>query len=214
MLFKENFKYFIGPFLFIFFLSLIVVNWNEIGWFLNYRAIKEVVQSQFPSSSIIEPRFLLTEEKNKISIPSLNLEAPLIYLETEDKDIIHESLDEGVVHYPSSSLPGERGNVVILGHSAPSGWPDINYDRVFSHIDQLKEGELIYVYFDNYIYPYNVFAKHIFSLDENEAYLSLPTEEFMLILSTCYPPGKNEKRYVVMARLVFEHDKEVLPLTN
>lgn len=214
MSFKKDFKYFISPFLFIFFLSLIIINWNEIGWFFNYRAVKEVIQNQFSSSLVVEHQFLLTEEKNKISIPSLNLEAPLIYLETEDEDIIHQSLDEGVVHYPSSSLPGERGNVVILGHSAPSGWPDIDYDRVFSHIDQLEEGELIYIYFNNYIYPYSVFAKHIFSLAEKEAYLSLPTEEFILILSTCYPPGKNEKRYVVMAHLVFEYNGEVSPLTN
>ena len=118
-----------------------------------------------------------------------------------DPNHLHQSLDQGVIYYPGSSLPEEEGKVIILGHSAPSGWPNINYDRVFSKIINLQNGDKIELTFKHHLYPYRVIDKHIFTKSEEEEFLAQGTQQKLLVLSTCYPPGKDLKRFVIIALL-------------
>ena len=58
-------------------------------------------------------------------------------------------------------LPGENGQIVVLGHSAPPGWPHIKHDWVFKDISKLQTGDQIILYFNNKQYIYNVISKDI-----------------------------------------------------
>ena len=203
MTFKQIIRNFGLPFLLIFGLSLIALNWNNIGWLFNFRALKRVSQDIIEQSSPAEdkPLYQYVENEDQVDIPVLNLQAPIIVLETKDSNLLHQALDRGVVLYPGSALPGEKGIMVLLGHSAPSGWPDINYDRVFSEIIKLEKEDKININFHHYRYPYRVIDKHIFSLAQEEEFFAQNTSRNLLVLSTCYPPGKDLQRFIIVAEL-------------
>lgn len=102
--------------------------------------------------------------------------------------------------FPGSALPGEQGRTVLLGHSAPEGWPDVNYDRIFTELNSLIEGDEVYVYFNQREYVYIVRNK--FFLDRGEELPQpLTNSQNMLILVSCWPPGKDLYRIAVEARL-------------
>ena len=201
---KEIIRNFGLPFLFLFLFSLLLLNWEEIGWVFNFRALKrtgEEIVGQLPPFSKKEPQYEYIEGGNQIEIPRLGLQAPIISLAEKDKESLEEALDRGVIHYPGSALPGEKGIVVLMGHSAPPGWPNIKYDRVFSEIVNLEEGDKIGISFNHFLYPYQVIEKHIFSREEEEEFLAQERDQKWLVLSTCYPPGKDLQRLVVVAIL-------------
>jgi LPXTG-site transpeptidase (sortase) family protein len=192
------------PFLLIFLVSLFLLNWGEIGWVLNFRALRrsgEEIIEQWPVFSEEEPSYEYVEGGNKVEIPKLELEAPIVSPIDNNLEDLEEALDQGVVHYPGSASPGEEGTIILMGHSAPSNWPDINYDRVFSEIVNLEEGDEIFISFNNLLYPYQVVDQHIFSREEEEIFLAQENNEKRLVLSTCYPPGKDFQRLVVVALL-------------
>ncbi|MBC7073881.1 class E sortase [Candidatus Parcubacteria bacterium] len=215
-------KYF---FLF-FILFLLIFNWNEISWVFSLvfwqRFTEQVFTSspsvsnsptskEFPTSSFsqVQSEFLpqkVSENKNQnnqkkansIFIPKIEIEAPLVFVNSETE--IKKALDNGVVHYPGSSLPGEKGNVIFLGHSAPPNWPKIKYDWVFSKLNILMPGDHIFLYFEDKEFLYLVKSKYFLKKGEN-----LPitdSEKSNLLLVSCWPPGKNLNRIVVLAELV------------
>ena len=191
------------PFIILFLLALFFLNWKSIGWVFNYRAVKRVaeVTTQKPKPIIQKPVYQYVEQEDQILIPALNIQAPIVIPQTHDAKKIHQDLDRGVVYYPGSSLPGEVGKVIILGHSAPPDWPNIRYDRVFSNIMKLQKGNEIKLIFRQHLYPYQVIEKHIFTKSEEETFFAQKTNQKLLILSTCYPPGKDLKRFLVVAEL-------------
>jgi len=98
-------------------------------------------------------------------------------------------------------LPGEKGQTIVLGHSAPPNWPDIKYDNVFSLINELEKGDEVFVYFNNKEYIYSVETKVFLEIGQDIPESNLTNSENMLILISCWPPGKNIKRIAVTAYL-------------
>lgn len=209
---KENkilFKYFI----LIFLASALIINWNEISWIFNYKAIAGIVSNQFESKIIaktddiskkeglspIFKEFEETEKENGLEIPKIGISVPLVFAESQNEKDVGNALNGGAVHFPDSVLPGEAGQTIILGHSAPLGWPKIKYDWVFSRINELTEGDEILVYFDHRKYVFSVTGK--FFLDRGEEVPELLTKnKNVLTLISCWPPGKDIKRIAVEAR--------------
>jgi LPXTG-site transpeptidase (sortase) family protein len=111
-------------------------------------------------------------------------------------------LDTGVVLYPDSVVPGDNGQTIILGHSAPVGWPKIKYDWVFSRLNELAEGDEIIVYFNNRKYTYIVSRKVFLERGEEISQEGLTNDENMLVLVSCWPPGKDLRRIAVEAKVV------------
>ena len=113
-----------------------------------------------------------------------------------------QQLKKGVLLY-SGTLPGQKGKTIILGHSAPVGWPDINYDNVFSNINQLEKGDEIFIFYNKKKYIYEVFAQKIFlPKNEEQALLIEDKNQSILILLTCWPPGKDYQRIGVLTKLI------------
>lgn len=201
-------------FVIIFFVSLVLINWSDIGWVFNYRvaseAISEVVTPEKSGNAESEPPAKeglaaeVKEEKiiegNMIEIPKTDILAPIIFFENpeEDEGVIHSSLDRGTVHYPSSALPGEEGLTIILGHSAPENWPNIKYDWVFSKLDDLVWGDKIHIYFNGEKYDYTVREKYF--LDRGEEIPASGIGNSVALIS-CWPPGQNYRRIAVVASL-------------
>jgi len=181
---KTLFKFFV-----IFFLVfLITANWREIALFFNYRIIEHKI------SEILTPEETIQNNNFTLYIPAIELEAPL---KTERQEV-ENLLNKGTALHPDSVLPGEEGSIIILGHSAPQGWPDIDYDNVFNKLNDLKENDEIIIFSEEKDYSYKVVDKIIF-FPEEEAEV-LDNRKNSLILITCWPPGKDYKRMAVFAK--------------
>ena len=213
---KKLWKVFIILFLVIF----LIFNWNEVSWIFNYRAVSGLLSDFFKGSDkeiqkIDQYDYYEGEEdksssssfatarlkEDSLEIPKIEVSAPLIFVENRDK--VYKTLDNGVVHYPDSVLPGEKGQTIILGHSAPPNWPDIKYDNVFSRLNELEEGDEIFIYFEHQKYNYSVTNK--FFLERGEEIPEyLTNSDNMLVLISCWPPGKDIRRIAVEAKLKTE----------
>lgn len=229
---KKQIKILWKPFLFLFLVIFVIWNWDTIFWMFNYRimavkldAAARVMHTIFVyppvEEATAEANYL--EKENWLEIPKLGIKAPLVFVENggQNKDL-EKYLDKGVLHYPQSALPGKQGKVVILGHSAPAGWPKINYDWVFTNINNLVSGDKVYILFNDQQYVYKVTKKvflergeeitdsNLTPLEVNDAQQNYKTGEpltgltdsqSMLILLSCWPPGKDHKRIAVEAIL-------------
>lgn len=137
--------------------------------------------------------------RDMLTIPKINITAPIITAETHDKKVINGLLDFGVVLYPGSAPFGHDGQTVILGHSAPAGWPKIKYEWVFSRINDLEPGDMIVATYNYETRYYKVAAKKIVNPQDG---VPAPTVEGnSLMIISCWPPGKSAKRIAVEAGL-------------
>jgi sortase A len=208
---KEELKTLIKPFIVVFVILLLIFNWSEISWIFNYRFIStlftngnEIVangennnQSDNDDNNAPANSENYSSKENSLEIAKIAVQAPLISVVDAEIATIEEGLDRGVVHYPDSVLPGEPGDTIVLGHSAPENWPDINYDDVFSELNNLEKDDIIFLYFNHQKYVYSVVSKEILEKGEDIQPSSLTNNENMLILISCWPPGKNYQRIAV-----------------
>jgi len=209
-------KKLLKPFILLFLVNFLIFNWNSISWIFNYKVISGAI-SDF--SGKISSFFAEIENKinslgqiaqaenvnflsreNSLEIPKIGVLAPLIVTDSSEKDL-EEGLNRGVVIFPDSALPGQSGQTIILGHSAPANWPKIKYDWVFSRLNELEEKDEIRVYFNNREYTY--YVKNKIFLEKGEEIPNYSTDSGnTLLLISCWPPGKNLKRIVVEANSI------------
>jgi LPXTG-site transpeptidase (sortase) family protein len=153
-----------------------------------------------PKSEPAKPQY--TERRNSIKIPKIGISAPLIFVSNSNNQYLHDKLDSGVVHYPGSAKPGENGETIVLGHSAPPNWPKIKYDWVFSRLNELSKGDQIILYYNNQKYVYSVTRKVFLNKGQEMPKNDLTNNNNTLISISCWPPGKDYKRIAVESILV------------
>lgn len=217
---KETVKKLLKPFILLFLVNFLIFNWNSVSWIFNYRVISGAISgfSERISGKISEgisgffaqigekiniigqlKDINYSKKENSLEIPKLGVLAPLIVTNSGEKNW-EAKLNRGVVIFPNSALPGQTGQTIILGHSAPPNWPKIKYDWVFSQLNELEEKDEIKLYFDNQEYTYYVKNK-IFLETGQEVPNDSTNPENTLLLISCWPPGKDLKRIVVEAIL-------------
>lgn len=207
-------KELLRPFIIVFILVLIFWNWNSISWIFSYRVLSESVMSFLQKIPPVTQEYAVDNETNKvqatektadvvegnsIEIPKIGITAPLVFINSVEE--AHSALDRGVVHYPTSVLPGANGQTIILGHSAPEGWPKIKYDWVFSHLNNLVEGDEFSIYYQGKKLTYSVVKKVFLERGEEIPENGLTKENNVVILISCWPPGKDLRRIAVEATL-------------
>jgi LPXTG-site transpeptidase (sortase) family protein len=145
-----------------------------------------------------ERKCFFSDRPDSIFIPKIKSSAPLVSIGREET--FKQALNRGVALYPGSVEPGQRGETVVLGHSAPSLWPKIRYFWVFNRVDELKPGDEIYVFYKNCRYLYKV--KSTFFLDKGQDLPDIGKDSFsVLTLVSCWPPNTGAKRIAVRAEL-------------
>lgn len=205
----ESKKILLRYFLFFFFLSLLILNWNKISWLFHpsyilrtisfYLFEKEKVEEQIETIKK-EPEKVqeeIYEKEDSIEIEKIEISAPIVLVEKEVD--VKKALDRGVVLWPNSSLPGQKGQTIILGHSAPPNWPKIKYDWVFSNLNLLEKGDEIVIFFQKRKYTFSVEEK-IF-LNRGQELPKTDPEKSILFLISCWPPGKDFRRIAIKAIL-------------
>ncbi len=146
---------------------------------------------------IINPTSSKVGPEAKIIIPKINVEIPVVYDQpsTAEKDI-QNSLEDGVVHYSTTPLPGEIGNSVIFGHSSNNILNKGKYKFAFVLLKQLEPGDTFYLHKDGVRYVYRVGDKTIVK-PTDVSVLYKKTEKSTVTLVTCDPPGTSLNRLLV-----------------
>jgi len=140
------------------------------------------------------------EPDNTLFIPKIGVEVPIMFAQSKSNSDINELLLDGVVHYPETANPGEIGNVFITGHSSYYWWSKGQYNTVFSILDKLVAGDMIYVHYNHTRYTYKVYEMKVIS-PSNVSVLDQGGDS-TLTLMTCSPVGTNYKRLIVKAKQI------------
>lgn len=183
-------------FLLVFVINVVVINWSDISWLFNYKVAPKGIQSVI--SQEVEREY--TAEEDSVKIGAIDVTAPLIFPDGESDAEIYDALKRGVTHFPSSSLPGEEGVMILLGHSSPPGWPKMDYDWVFTEAELLREGDEIRINFNGEVFTYVVTEKIFLEIGQDVP--SYDSDEREIILLSCWPPGKNIKRIGIRGVLI------------
>ncbi len=203
--------------------SFLIINWNDVSWMFNYKEVYGLVSDFFnpyPSISAdsVNPYFYpnhtagqaqavaniktnYTDKQSTLEVPKIDISVPIVFSDSKEVSQLEKDLDQGVVYYPGSVYPGQQGQIVILGHSAPPGWPKIKHDWVFTDLDKLSEGDKIYVDLNNQQYIYTVVKKSIINRGADVPNIQTALSNNTLALVSCWPPGKDYQRIAVLAQL-------------
>ena len=132
-----------------------------------------------------------------ISIPKIDVRIP-IYHGTSA-----ETLQEGVGHFEGSSFPvgGESTHAILSAHR---GLPS---SRLFTDLDQLKEGDIFYIYVLDEVFAYQVDQILVTEPSETDALEIVDGKDYVTLV-TCTPYAVNTHRLLVRGERV-EYSKQV-----
>jgi sortase A len=150
--------------------------------------------------------------ENTITIAKINVHAPVIYQPSMAEADVQRSLQDGVVHYGSTALPGQAGNVAIFGHSSNDWWEPGNYKFVFVLLDKLAPGDQVTVDYQSKRYTYQVTDSKV--VEPTDVAVLNPTTTPTLTLITCSPPGTSLRRLVVTAKQIDPDPTRAAPATT
>ena len=129
-----------------------------------------------------------------VEIPSINVRLPIYHGESEDV------LTKGAAHLEHTSFPigGENTHACISAHC---GYPT---QKFFDDIDELENGDEIYIYVLDRTLKYTVTGTDVVEPDDSSK-LEVVQGKDLLTLVTCTPYGVNSHRLLVHAeRAPFE----------
>ncbi len=153
-----------------------------------------------PASEItaLDPTITQTvSAEPRLIIPKLNIDVPVRF-DVAVSDVM-EAMNNGVAHYRirgASAYPGEVGNFIITGHSAGDVYSSNPYKYIFSGLERLEDGDLIYVNYESVRYTYRVTKKEVVEPTDVAA-LIVDTDKPIITLVTCTPLGTSRYRLLV-----------------
>lgn len=158
-----------------------------------------------PASQIeaVDPTITQTVSgEPRLIIPKLNIDVPIRF-EVPLADVM-SAMNNGVAHYRiagASAYPGEVGNFVITGHSAGDIYSSNPYKYIFSGLERLEDGDLMYVNYNSVRYTYRVVKKQVVE-PTNVASLVIETDKPLITLVTCTPLGTSRYRLLVIGEQI------------
>lgn len=194
---------FLFLFLIVFGISLFIFNGRFIYAQIKYQILgPEPIKSN--NLAVEEEKPCEVCEKNKsyqipqrIIISKLGVDAPIVWPENTGESAMQNALEKGVIFWPESSFPGERGTMIILGHSSAYPWYKGNYGSIFSLLNKLEPNDEILIFSPEKKYVYLVTEKNIqFPKDLK---IEDQNTQAILYLLSCWPINTDWKRLAVKA---------------
>jgi LPXTG-site transpeptidase (sortase) family protein len=137
-----------------------------------------------------------------VIIPKINVEIPVVYdVNSIEPSAMSEGLMRGVLHYPLSPVPGQNGNVVVVGHSSNNIFNKGQYKFAFVLLSRLEEGDTFMLNYNTKRYIYRVYTKKIVSPNDVSV-LGSADRPATATLITCDPPGTAMNRLVVIGEQI------------
>ena len=133
-----------------------------------------------------------------IIVPKINIQIPIDFeVPSIDEATVQESLNGGVVHYPSTALPGQNGNGAYFGHSSQNVFNNGKYKYAFVLLHRLTTGDVFSIVYKGKVYYYQVFAREIVPPTQVSVLNDTKGKLATAALITCDPPGFSTNRLVV-----------------
>jgi len=141
-----------------------------------------------------------TSNEYRITIPRLNIiDFPVYFADPRNEKAALETLKKGLGQYLSP--PGTGKKVVLFGHSSGYSWDNSSYKTLLRGINQVQNGDRIYINYKERGYVYEVFKSDIILAKEDYRLIENQNNN-ELALYTCWPPNSITYRYVVHGRPV------------
>ncbi len=139
----------------------------------------------------------------QVIIPKINVQIPVNYNQTStDEAAIENDLENGVVHYPTTVLPGQVGNAAYFGHSSNNIFNKGKYKFAFVLLHTLVEGDTFYLTYNGKLYVYKVISKRVVEPSEVSVLGPVEGQTATATLITCDPPGTSLHRLVVVGQQI------------
>lgn len=166
----------------------------QFGWWLQHdspvRAVvpPKKVTPPVQANSAEDAQQAVAATGDQLTIPSLAMQ-----------ETVHgggiASLRKGVWRLPYTSTPAKGGNTVLVGHRFTYGG-----QAVFYHLDKVKTGDRISLYWDGKNYEYAVTKTMVVPADAT--WVEADSKEPRLTLYTCTPLWSAKDRLVIQAKLL------------
>lgn len=143
-------------------------------------------------------------DENKLMIPKLNVDVPVHFGISNDTKTVNQAMLNGVAHFMvpgASAFPGQVGNTVITGHSAGDIYSSNQYKFIFSGLERLVEGDLIYIDYNKVRYTYKMVSSKTVEPTDVQS-LVYTGNKAILTLITCWPLGTSRYRLLIQAEQV------------
>ena len=152
---------------------------------------------------------------DRIVIPAIGMDLPIQNPATKDIDALTEVLKNGPARYVDSAKLGEKGNMLVFGHSSQLPVVRNQMYKAFNNISKLKSGDTITVYGGpsprqsglqprdggGEAYVYRVVSVREGDADEDVIDLSR-AKGTRLTLVTCNTLGEKSARWIVEAEFI------------
>jgi sortase A len=143
-------------------------------------------------------------DTNKLIITKLNIDVPVHFGISNDTKTVNDAMEHGVAHFivpGANAFPGQVGNTVITGHSAGDVYSANQYKFIFSGLERLVEGDLIYIDYNKVRYTYRMVGRKTVE-PTDVASLKYNGDKKMLTLITCWPLGTSRYRLLISAEQI------------
>lgn len=140
----------------------------------------------------------------RLIIPKLNVDVPVHFGISNDENTVIQAMENGIAHFAipgANALPGQVGNVVLTGHSSGDVYSSNPYKFIFSGLERLVPGDLIYINYNSVRYTYSVTRLETVEPTDVSA-LVYNTPKPVLTLITCTPLGTSRYRLLVTAEQI------------
>jgi LPXTG-site transpeptidase (sortase) family protein len=207
---KPPFSVFLAATVVVFFLALSAA--DSIGfvpYYLDGTPPREKVSiAELPELGEEETALPAEDEKgvapSRIRIPAIDLDLPVLNPQTRDIARLDEFLKDGPARYMDSALLGEKGNILVFGHSSHLPVVHNQMYKAFNRVPDLNAGDSIEVEGEGKVYTYRVLA--VRSVNAEEGIIDLSREGNRLTIVTCDTLTSKSARFVVDAELVGSYE--------
>ena len=158
--------------------------------------ILEKITKKESAASNLPPLPELTD--NHLKIPSIKVDAPITWKVANEPQSVAENLKNGLIQIDGTSLPGEKGNIFITGHSSNYPWVQSEYNNVFALLNKVVVGDVVHLKYSNQDFLYRVSNIEVVKPDDLSPMKQ--TNSSTLTLMTCTPVGTSLKRLIVTSK--------------
>lgn len=138
-----------------------------------------------------------------IIIEKIGVRAPIIWSKSREEEDLQKDMRHGVIHYPGTTMPGQRGNIFIAGHSTYYSSDPGKYKNIFIRLGELKKEEKIKIIIGcEEEYEYEIFQIEPVEPDDQRIFDMKNKDGCTLTLATCWPIGSYKKRLMIKARQI------------
>lgn len=139
----------------------------------------------------------------EVIIPKINVELPVDFTQTSTNEAtIENALESGVVHYPTTVMPGQDGNTAFFGHSSNNIFNKGKYKFAFVLLHELVPGDTFYITDHSKVYVYKVITKDIVDPSDVAVLGPVAGQTATATLITCDPPGTSLHRLIIVGQQV------------